>query len=179
MPSLSAAISPLLFHYLTSPYLTSTSHRSQESDFWDAKLLEPRYHRFLSSALNQALFCDRLAEQGLKADVKPLSVNLPVGEDLDGAQTHWVSLVTMLLTLTIWEPVGAPQHHASGSATHPLHQLPYNVGGGGAAHLGSPTRRGAPVLLRSPSDLTADDPVDSSSPVRRTLSTGWARTVEE
>ena len=65
----------------------------------------PRYHRFLSTHANQQLLCDHLASQGLKAAVKPLSVNCPVGEA--GAESNWVATTTLLLTLTIWEPTRA------------------------------------------------------------------------
>lgn len=164
--------------FLQEKLVKGVRYRSQESDFWDAKLLMPRYHRFLSSIPNQQLLCDRLAEQGLKAQVKPLSVNVPVGDEATAVQ--WVATTTLLLTLTIWEPtqVGIGGHVSNASFS------------GAAGPLGahaSPLRE--PTLLRSSSDVRSTDELSVvssesadvpqlSTVHRRTLNTAWGRPSE-
>ena len=161
--------------FLQEKVVKGVRYRSQESDFWDAKLLNPRFHRFLAAIPNQQLLCDRLGEQGLKAHVKPLSVNRPVGDEAVAMQ--WVATTTLLLTLTIWEPtqVGVGEHAPHALATGELGLL------GGA----TPTFRG-PTLLRSSSDLQSTDELSElsdeqthapqlSTVHRRTLNTAWGR----
>ena len=132
----------------------------QSSSFWDKSIHDARLHRLLSSLSNQQVLCNRLADEGLKAHIKPISVNAPAGDD------HWVSTTTLLLTVTIWEP------------THLL-DAQHSVDGAGASAPGSRrgSMNGTPTQLRSSS--TGDDvgfPADGSScPTvhRRTISTGW------
>ena len=123
-------------------------------------------------------------EDGLKAHVKPLSVNVPVGDEATAVQ--WVATTTLLLTLTIWEPgggvapggVGGP----GGGDAYAAGRLPDAIGGS----------MRAPTLLRSSSDLrstdewaevedvnassSSDAPARHISTVhRRTLNTAWGR----
>ena len=71
--------------------------RSQEDGHWDKKVLDAQFHRLLSNFTTQQLLLNRLAEDGLKPIIRPLSVNADAGR-------QWVSTTTFVLSLTIWEP---------------------------------------------------------------------------
>ena len=160
--------------FLQEKLVKGVRYSSQKSDFWEAKFFNPHYHRFLSSIPNQQLLCDRLAEQGLKAHVKPLSVNVPVGDEAVAMQ--WVSTTTLLLTLTIWEPTQV--YMAQGGRASEGGE-----GSGGGAEAGSGLR--PPMLMRSASDMRSTDEwslADASSPEhqlstvhRVNLNTAWGR----
>lgn len=171
--------------FLQEKLVKGVRYKSQESDFWDAKILNPQYHRLLASIPNQQLMVDRLREDGLKAHVKPLSVNVPVGDEATAMQ--WVATTTLLLTLTIWEPTWTPSP-VPGSAS----SAAGNSLGAEASHRleASSGNLRPPTLLRSSSDLRSTDEwaevtdVDSPSAPserhistvhRRTLNTAWGR----
>ena len=159
--------------FLQEKKVRGSTFRSQASAFWDATITDARLHRLLSSISNQQVLCDRLADEGLKAHIKPLSVNTPAGDE----SSQWVSTTTLLLTVTIWEPT----HHLLDSPlrdrSDPTSAGAASLGGVGPSR-GSP-RRAAGSSLQSWSTSTGED-VDPDSPLadvhRRTLSTGWAWT---
>jgi len=70
-------------------------YRSQEPGIIDRTVLDANFHRLLSNISTQQLICYRLAEDGLKAYIKPMSVNEQAGD-------QWVSTTTIVLTVSIW-----------------------------------------------------------------------------
>ena len=97
--------------------------RSQEDGHWDKKVLDAQFHRLLSNFTTQQLLCNRLAEDGLKPIIRPLSVNADAGR-------QWVSTTTFVLSLTIWEPSspadGADRSRPSLSCVPPELSSPIN-----------------------------------------------------
>ena len=85
------------------------TYRSQDAGVTDRRVLDANFHRLLSNISTQQLICSRLFEDGLRAHVKPISVNAQAGD-------QWVSTTTILVTIAIW----GEAHDSSYDAPHGL-----------------------------------------------------------